>query len=398
MKKLLLLIASVAFSFLVFEIGLRIAAISYPVFNIIDPHRGFAMAPGAEGWHVGEGRAYIRINSDGLRDQEHQIEKPDNTIRIAVLGDSYAQAFQLPMEQAFWWVLGEELANCPALEGQRVEVINFGVGGYGTAQELLTLRHHAWKYDPDVVLLAFLTGNDITDNSYALRKNPTVPYFVLQDGALVLDDRFRTPTFDFKLSIHYGEISRWINRLRTIQLLKQARRMRFGQAAKAPTGPREALARYNVPAGLEDGLDHAIYTPPPNETWAEAWRVTEELLALMADDVRRNGTDFWLVTLTNGIQVHPDPDVRRAFMEWKEVDDLLYPDRRVRELAKAQGIPVVTLVEPLADYAEAQNAYLHGFDDTLGQGHWNDVGHSVAGKEIAAQMCRNPSPAMRSQQ
>ena len=44
-----------------------------------------------------------------------------------------------------------------------IEVINFGVSEYGTTQ-YLTLKNHVWKYNPDLILLAFYSGNDISDN------------------------------------------------------------------------------------------------------------------------------------------------------------------------------------------------------------------------------------------
>ena len=56
------------------------------------------------------------------------------------------------------------------------------MSNYGTAQELLTLRQCVWRYDPDLVLLAFFTGNDVWDNSRALKNDPEVPYFSLEDG------------------------------------------------------------------------------------------------------------------------------------------------------------------------------------------------------------------------
>ena len=66
---------------LIVEVGLRIAGISYPSIFDIDLLRGNALHPGAEGWQRGEGEAYVRINSQGLRDREHEFEKPpeDNT-------------------------------------------------------------------------------------------------------------------------------------------------------------------------------------------------------------------------------------------------------------------------------------------------------------------------------
>ena len=85
-----------------------------------------------------EGEDYIRINSDGLRDRAHARDPPQ-TLRIAIVGDSFSAAMQVPMEQTFWSILERELKDCPVIDQQNVEVINFGVDKYGTTQELLTL-------------------------------------------------------------------------------------------------------------------------------------------------------------------------------------------------------------------------------------------------------------------
>ncbi len=99
MKKLALVAGGCGFAFLLGEIGLRVLGISYPYFYIPDPITGYAHKPGAEGlWHK-EGNAYIRINSAGLRDREHDLKKHAGTFRIAVLGDSYTEAMQRPMEE-----------------------------------------------------------------------------------------------------------------------------------------------------------------------------------------------------------------------------------------------------------------------------------------------------------
>jgi len=137
------------------EVALRLAGVSYPNFFsfwVPDPYCGAFHRAGASGWWSEEGHAWVSINSDGLRDVEHTIAKPPNTFRIAILGDSYAEAFQVPARHAFWAVMERDLARCPALGGRRVEAINFGVSDFGTAQELQMLRHRVWKYSPDMVL------------------------------------------------------------------------------------------------------------------------------------------------------------------------------------------------------------------------------------------------------
>jgi hypothetical protein len=221
-SNLLLIAGGLLVGLLLTEAGLRLAGYSYPNFYMTDASRGVALRAGAEGWWRREGEAYIRINSDGLRDREHERQKPPNTVRIAVLGDSYAEALQVPVEKTFWAVMERELQQCASFKGQKVEVINFGVSGYGTALELITLREKVWAYAPDIVLLAVTTGNDIGDNSRALKGGEDIPYFVHRDGRLVLDDSYlQSQTFRLRQSI-LNRMFRWArNYSRTAQALFQ---------------------------------------------------------------------------------------------------------------------------------------------------------------------------------
>src|SRR5215218_7606776 len=221
--RLAVVAASVVCALLIFEVLLRVVGYTYPVFYQPDEVRGYSLWPGAEGRYRREGAAHVTINSDGLRDREHTKSKPANTLRIAVVGDSYAEAFQVEREQAFWSVLERKLRECPALAGREVEVINFGVSGYGTAQELLTLREKVWSYAPDVVLLAVTTNNDVLDNSRALKLTDEIPYFTLRDGQLVLDDSFRdVRSFRLRDSA-LNRTGRWLrDRLRFVQAVHLA--------------------------------------------------------------------------------------------------------------------------------------------------------------------------------
>ena len=365
-----------AVGLLIVEVGLRIAGVSYPATFDIDLLRGNALHPGAEGWQRGEGEAYVRINSHGLRDREHEFEKPPDTFRIAVLGDSFAEAVQVPMQAAFWSVLERKLSDCPAFAKSKVEVINFGISGHGTTQEYLTLRHYGWKYDPDLVLLAFYTGNDVRNNSRALEGSPYRPYFFHDGNKLVLDDEFRKLP-DFTL-----ERARWISRrndlINASRILQLARELynRFKKQGNSET----------VQAGAEIGINDAIYLPPENRDWKAAWRVTEAILRMMHRETKSRGAEFWIVTLTTGIQVHPDRALRRRVMTRLGVENLLYPDRRIEKFARQDGISIISLVEPFQAHADAKKTFLHGFDGR-GMGHWNADGHSLAGKLIAARLC-----------
>ncbi|HYP00359.1 MAG TPA: SGNH/GDSL hydrolase family protein [Pyrinomonadaceae bacterium] len=413
--KLAMLLVALLTGLLIAEIALRVVGYTYPIFYSTDTVRGYALQPGASGWSRQEGEAYVRVNADGLRDRDHAKAKPAGTLRIAVLGDSDAEALQVPLEDAFWVLMEQRLQACPAFAGRRIEVINFGVSGYGTAQELLTLRQKVWDYAPDIVLLALTTNNDITDNLRALKRTDEIPYFVYRDGQLVLDDSFRnTRAFRLRHSA-LNRAGRWIrDNLRVIQAFLQGHYtlknylaskrapalvlphafispLAHAQTANAPAQTANAPAQTEKPRAVvisdELGIDNLIYREPADDTWREAWRVTEGLLLLMRDEVGARGAKFVVVTLSNGVQVHPQPAARAAFLRRVGATDIFYPDARIRSLGEREGFPVVTLAHGLQQYAEQHQAFLHGFGRDIGNGHWNALGHRVAGELLAQKMC-----------
>lgn len=400
---------SVVFALLIFELFLRLVGYTYPVFYRPDEVRGYSLWPGAEGRYRREGTAHVRINSDGLRDREHAKSKPANTLRIAVVGDSYAEAFQVEREQAFWSVLEQNLRACPALAGREVEVINFGVSGYGTAQELLTLREQVWSYSPDVVLLAVTTNNDVLDNSRALKVTDEIPYFVMNGDQLTLDDSFRrTAAFRLRNST-LNRLGRWLREhLRFVQAVHEGqgalksrldawRERRRLAREKELSGAGEVKAtdvtrpNTTTPAGDapadELGTANVIYREPSDDVWQGAWLVTEKLLAEMNKEVTAHGARFYVITLSNGIQVFPDPAAREAFARRLGAADLFYAERRFRHMGEREGFPVYNLAPDLQSYADRTKVFLHGFGAQRGNGHWNEDGHRVAGELLTEKLC-----------
>ena len=92
-----------------------------------------------------------------------------------MLGDSYVAAIQVQVEERFTELLAHDLASDQTFAGKTVRVMNFGMAGYGTGQELLLLRDRVAKYHPDLVVLGFLTANDLSDNCRALRDHNQAP-------------------------------------------------------------------------------------------------------------------------------------------------------------------------------------------------------------------------------
>jgi len=366
---------------LIVEAGLRLAGVSYPYFYIPDPVMGYAHKPGAEGWWKKEGVAYIRINSAGFRDREHTRDKPSGTFRIAILGDSYSEALQVSIEQTFWALLESNLQQCRAFNGRGVEVLNFGVSGYSTAQELLLLRQRVWDYAPDLILLAFLTFNDIQENSNLLAGDQRRPYFVLENERLVLDTRFREQLAYRIRSLPLS--SEMFDYSRLLQVLREAE-YRFRKTLRDETIGSLMM----VESGRKPKPEWIVYLEPRDLLWKEAWRVTEALLAEIHQEVKSKRVGFLLVTLSNPEQIHPDLHRRQEIATTLGLPDLLYPDHRVASWAERHGVDLLSLAQPLGSYAQTHQVFLHGFSNaTIGDGHWNVEGHRLAGSLIAEKVC-----------
>jgi hypothetical protein len=384
---------SVLLAVVLAEVGLRVLGIGHPRFTVYDETYGWVLRPGATGWYTNEGRGWVSINSQGLRDDEHTFAKPPETLRIAVLGDSYTAAFQLPVEQNFSSVIERELTACPTLTGKTVETLNFGVPGYSTVSELLTLRYRVWQYEPDIVVLAYYPGNDLEDN-FRVLANEThrkyFPFFTLQDGQLVLDDSFkqRLPPRSFSSDAYWYAY----DQVRLLQVLQEERLEGAWSELVAASRRQE----YEPVAGSADDevalrvslLEKGLYSPPSNQKWLDAWSVTEAMLLAMRDEIAARGAKFLLVTLSDGVDVYPDPAERERVMHALQVDTPFYQETRLEAFGARNGIAALGLGKPFQAYADAHRVFLHGFANSkLGTGHWSAEGHRLGGELIARELC-----------
>jgi hypothetical protein len=372
------ILLSLSFGLIVAEIVLRIAGYSQPEFYQADETFGYALIPGMEGNYRKEGRSFVRINSNGFRDIERSIENRDDVFRIAVIGDSYVEGFQVEANERFT-AIAEELLNRDC--GRQVELMPFGVSGYGTAQQLLMLREKVLRYSPDVVVLLITTNNDVSDNARELKQTP-IPYFVERDGELVLDNGFREERRFIARSSPLSRAGVWFtNNLRVIQAIGElSTRIKYWYKSAFVVSAADA------PRG-EIGIDNQIYLEPQTDVWKKAWIVTERLIEEMRNEAVRNNARFFVMTASNGVQVLPDVKQREAFARSLGVSDLTYPNRRIAGFAAEKGIPSFDLVPTLSQFASSQGVHLHGFDGNIGYGHWNQTGHRVAGEAAASFLC-----------
>lgn len=106
------------------------------------------------GWTVGSSRrnstGMYLSSAEGLRaaSQGAVLAGPKAGRRVALVGDSFVFAEQVRFEDSW----GHRLESS---SGGKLQVLNFGVGGYGVDQAYLRFKKDALAWEPDVAVLAF---------------------------------------------------------------------------------------------------------------------------------------------------------------------------------------------------------------------------------------------------
>jgi hypothetical protein len=394
-KNLALSVASVVLTLVLLEAGLRLLGWSFPVFGRPDAELGWSFRPGVSGWLSRENTAYLRFNRFGFRGPDWPQQPPPGSFRVAVLGDSFVDSSNLPDKKALTRVIEKHLAACAALARRHVEVLNFGVSGYGTDQELLLLQQRLWAFEPNAVLLAFYAGNDVPNNCRALsvESQKMKPFFIeLPSGELRLDMSFRDAD-EFRRAL----ASDWQKRLVNASVLLQAvKQFRLGNSAvPRPIELRDERAAGQASEDLHAPEYRELFAPPAGDAWRSAWSVTEKLLLRMRDEARLHHVQFGLAVVPAPIEVLPGADMRMAAAQKFGLADLDYPVARIVQFAARNDVPHISLLEPLRSYGDQTRVFLYGFPPQLGHGHLNASGTRVAGRLLADWMCRRAASAAR---
>ena len=347
------------------------------------PHEqlGWSLAPNAT--------AYLRkfdyvnvvhINSKGFHDVEHTYTVPGERFQILVLGDSFMEAYTEPLGGGFSQLLERELSSRTALD---VEVINLGVGGYGTTQEYLLFQAEEVKYDPDLILLAFFGQNDVRDNPRALEA-------AFHGGS----GHYRVAVRPFLERVETGDWELIGPDLNAAKELLEERRVTVARQ-HTPTGLErfllgqlllrsiQAVAREErlLPGGAESM--YGIYQVRPSRVWNEAWEATEELLERLRDAVGQSGARLAVFSVPAACEADAaywDHVVGGTPWLRQEVVDLERPEARLAESLAGLEIPFRPLLGTFRDKLEEDGISLHHIYEDL---HWNGRGHELAARAVA---------------
>ena len=151
-----------------------------------------------------DGKWKFKINKQGLRNNaDYDYKRTKNKLRIISLGDSHTQGYEARQDYTFSAIIEKYLNT----HGYNAEVINAGISGFSTSEELLFLENEGIKYKPDYVVLGFYANDfedNIKSNFFKLDKNDNL---ILQKNEHIPGVKIQNFIYSFRLVRWLGENS-----------------------------------------------------------------------------------------------------------------------------------------------------------------------------------------------
>lgn len=120
----------------------------------VDETRGYALSPSFSGVIRKATETPVRTNAHGYRDTEWTFDQP---FRVLVVGDSFTFGSGMPIEQGF-------VFKARALMKGKAAFYNAGVGGYGVAHVLATIRKECPVVGPRHIFYMYFQNDTRWDN------------------------------------------------------------------------------------------------------------------------------------------------------------------------------------------------------------------------------------------
>jgi hypothetical protein len=342
-----------------------------------DARVGFTRVPGgtASSKMVCYDISPIVFNSLGFRGPNLSQGNP---LSIAVLGDSFMEAVEVPVS----------CSTASILQGLlRVNVLNASVASYGTTSELFVYRTFLKERRARVVLLFFFAGNDVVNNSCELSRmygeGPPGPCGEFSHGKIEWRTSFGEPTGDAPSSSPIKAFLRQhcLSCLVAYRFLKYdvIHRLQFGDL---------------------DFLDNVFRRHPPEQwrkAWDDGWRITEEAILQLKADVESGGGKLVVVNVPSSLFIVPN--WQEVFKKSKRLErvpddfDPNLPDARLKNIGDRHRIPVLGLAPEFIQYRDRFRLTDPFFWFTC-DAHWNPVGHFVAANVVARYLIEHDFLAM----
>lgn len=306
---------------------------------------------------VGGRSVTIATNSHGMRWPEVAQRAEPGVRRVAMVGDSFT--FGLWADSVESTLAGIAAAS---LQADGIEVLNFGVPGYGLLDVELQIQQQVLAFGPSDMVLTLYNGNDFLDTYLGLDR-----YRVTANGSLQLDEevvRRKIPEQFRDGTRSFWDAAR--EQFRLFLLLSEVRKRVSGSATT-----KGRAARSNADSTYTSNI---FWSQSQYPGFAEqARRDLLEALGRIKASCDERGMRLFLVALPSIEQV-VDPGFFAGNYE------VQLPQKHFEEFARAASIPYLDLLPPLSSAVSEGGRKLH----LEGDGHFNNAGHEVSGELIAA--------------
>lgn len=403
--RLATIIFGIILSLLILEIGLHLipsaiwkgliskSPTRYILFKT-DKNIGWVHVPNAEAnWQgTGEYNVDVKMNALGLRDRERTYQKPADTFRILVLGDSFAEGTQVPLEQLFSIKLEKCLIERMNTD---IEVINTGVTSYGIGDELLFFVNEGVKYQPDLVLVTIYAANDaVRDLGRDIDDNMIQSFggyqFYLDDGHLKkywlawADPPEEISPLERFLR-HYSALF-YIFRAPDSRVRREVNKF-IDDWGPESASPEPALANpkdfpdYAYDESLiifAEGFPDNPGVPPRIK---ELWQLFEAIVQELQGQVKAHNAQMATVIIPADFQIHEEmynyrvSKFQKRYGSLESLDwDIEAPNKAIAHFMRQNNIPTLDLMPDFQVYDAAHDDLLYFSQDL----HFNERGHQLA--------------------
>jgi hypothetical protein len=270
--------------------------------------------------------------------------------------------------------VAEEALNATAKDTLRTEILLMGCPGYSTENQVGLLKGMGLDLEPDLAVLAFFVGNDVTGIPIRGKIIRGKKYYT---GSPIwwLHALRQSHLFMLAESLFVREIKlAWLRQKNQRQRERLAARtgdQAAGLAADPPVSPLYLeIMKNNFP----------VYRREPNRRLRNLWRDAERYLGEFHQVCQEAGIPWLLLIIPGEEQV--DPKVRQEVLEGLKLDpadfDFDLPQRRLVQFATLHGIPVLDPL-PRLRALHQRDARLYVPNDT----HWSVRGNEVVGRMLA---------------
>ncbi len=308
----------------------------------------------------------VRINALGYRDdEEFPVAKPAGEKRVLFLGDSFLYGAYLHAN--------EVLPKVCEKPGTRS--ISLCYPGWGTRHERKAWELLGARLQPDVLVLCFFVGNDVSETLEAVhyeRDRVPVSLSLHDDHEFVLEESKK------RLHMRILECSKLFRLWESTELYQRIAYKRQDPKAPAGTSLREDQYWRIQKLRIEQWRKGAWEQP----SLKEAWDLTSQELRGIVADARNAGARTLVVVIPDEVQVDAKKraELCRRFGFDEKDYDLDQPQRSVKAICDAAGVPCVDVLPAFREKGSEGGLY---FDlDT----HWNAKGHALAASLVQPQI------------